>query len=92
MGVLGEVEGVVGAAERALEVAQVRVDRLELRQRRAGKLAEKYGLPRIVSIAVLGFALSMIVLAAFNFAGVRADLNLTHPADLNLTRGWVPAS
>ena len=23
---------------------------------------------------------------------VRADLNLTHPADLNLTRGWVPAS
>ena len=22
---------------------------------------------------------------------VRADLNLTHPADLNLTRGWVPA-
>ena len=22
---------------------------------------------------------------------VRADLNLTHPADLNLARGWVPA-
>ena len=22
---------------------------------------------------------------------VGADLNLTHPADLNLTRGWVPA-
>lgn len=36
----------------------------------AGKLAEKYGLARIVSVAVLGFALSMIVLAALNFAGI----------------------
>ncbi len=23
--------------------------------------------------------------------GVRTDLNLTHPADLDVTRGWVPA-
>jgi DHA1 family bicyclomycin/chloramphenicol resistance-like MFS transporter len=36
----------------------------------AGKLAEKYGLPRIVSVAVLGFAVSMVVLAALNFAGL----------------------
>ena len=32
MGVLGEVEGVIGAAQRALEVAEQGVDRLELRQ------------------------------------------------------------
>ena len=36
----------------------------------AGKLAEKHGLPRIVSVAVLGFAVSMVVLAALNFAGI----------------------
>ena len=35
----------------------------------AGRLAERYGLPRIVSVAVLGFALSMCTLAALNFAG-----------------------
>ena len=35
MGVLGKVEGVIGAAERALEVAQEGVDRLELGQLRA---------------------------------------------------------
>ncbi len=28
---------------------------------------------------------------SFTLTDVRADLNLTHPADLNLTRGWVPA-
>jgi hypothetical protein len=32
MGVLGELEGVVGAGEPGLEIAQYRVDRLELRQ------------------------------------------------------------
>ena len=36
----------------------------------AGRLAERYGLPRIVSLAVLGFALSMVVLAVLNLAGV----------------------
>jgi len=36
MGVLGEVDGVIGATERALEVAQEGIDRLELRQLRAG--------------------------------------------------------
>ncbi|EWS52458.1 hypothetical protein X551_04758 [Methylibium sp. T29] len=39
MGVLGEVEGVVSTAERALEVAQEGVDRLELRQLGAGLAA-----------------------------------------------------
>ena len=39
MGVLGEVEGVVGAAERALEVAQKSVDRLELGQLGTGLAA-----------------------------------------------------
>ena len=36
----------------------------------AGRLAARYGLPRIVSVAVLGFAVSMCVLSALNFAGV----------------------
>src|SRR6516162_2079728 len=39
MGVLGEVEGVVSTAERALEVAQEGVDRLELGQFRAALAA-----------------------------------------------------
>lgn len=39
MGVLGKVEGVIRAAQRALEVAQEGVDRLELRQLLAGLAA-----------------------------------------------------
>jgi DHA1 family bicyclomycin/chloramphenicol resistance-like MFS transporter len=35
----------------------------------AGKLAERYGLPRIISVAVLGFALAMGALLALNLAG-----------------------
>lgn len=35
----------------------------------AGRLAERYGLPRIVSVAVLGFALAMSALLALNLAG-----------------------
>lgn len=38
----------------------------------AGRLAERHGLPRIVSVAVLGFALSMCALAALNFAGIES--------------------
>lgn len=36
----------------------------------AGRLAERYGLPRIVSVAVLGFALAMTALLALNLAGI----------------------
>jgi hypothetical protein len=39
MGVLGEIEGVIGTAQGALEVAQEGVDRLELRQLGAGLAA-----------------------------------------------------
>ena len=39
MGVLGKVEGVIRATQGTLEVAQVRVDRLELRQLGAGLAA-----------------------------------------------------
>jgi MFS transporter, DHA1 family, multidrug resistance protein len=35
----------------------------------AGKLAERYGLPRVVSVAVIGFTVSMCVLLALNLAG-----------------------
>jgi hypothetical protein len=33
----------------------------------------------------------LFVAALTGLRSVGADLNLTHPADLNLTRGWVPA-
>jgi DHA1 family bicyclomycin/chloramphenicol resistance-like MFS transporter len=36
----------------------------------AGKLAERYGLTRVVSIAATGFAASMCVLLALNLAGI----------------------
>ena len=36
----------------------------------AGRLAERHGLPRIVSVAVLGFALTMGALLALNLAGI----------------------
>ena len=36
----------------------------------AGRLAERYGLPRIVSVAVIGFAIAMCALSALNLAGV----------------------
>ena len=39
MGVLGKVEGMVGAHERGLEVAQQRIDGLELGQLGAGLAA-----------------------------------------------------
>ena len=36
----------------------------------AGRLAARYGLPRVVSIAVAGFALAMSALLALNLAGI----------------------
>ncbi|MEP6504762.1 MAG: multidrug effflux MFS transporter, partial [Betaproteobacteria bacterium] len=36
----------------------------------AGKLAHRHGLPRVVTAAVIGFALTMCVGSALNFAGV----------------------
>jgi DHA1 family bicyclomycin/chloramphenicol resistance-like MFS transporter len=36
----------------------------------AGRLAARYGLTRVVSVAVAGFALSMSALLAFNLAGI----------------------
>jgi len=38
----------------------------------AGRLAARYGLPRIVSVAVVGFAVAMCALAALNLAGIES--------------------
>jgi DHA1 family bicyclomycin/chloramphenicol resistance-like MFS transporter len=38
----------------------------------AGRLAARFGLPRIVSVAALGFAVSMCALCALNLAGVQS--------------------
>ena len=36
----------------------------------AGRLAARHGLPRVISVAVIGFVVSMVALAALSFAGI----------------------